>query len=176
MDVVLFDGTEYPKFQSEGNASQFSIPYAKHVCKGFGYDIGCNKKEWALDGAIPIDSIFDDHWDAYELPEPADYIYSSHCLEHLPDWVDALNYWTSMLKPNGTLFLYLPDYSQKYWRPWNNRRHLHILTPNHIEDYLKSTGAYNKIFVSGIDLNNSFMVMAERNSNIFTYKKGQRGY
>ena len=176
MEVVSFEGVDYPKFQSEGNASQFAIPYAKHVCKGIGYDVGCNKVKWAFEGSIPIDSIFDDEWDAYNLPHICDYIYSSHCLEDLPDWVDALNYWTSMIKEFGTLFLYLPDYSQKYWRPWNNRRHLHILTPEYIRDYLKSTGMYGNIFVSGVDLNNSFMVMASRNESEFNYIKGQREY
>lgn len=177
MEVVKFRGKEYPAFQSEGNASQFAIPYAKHVCKGNGYDIGCHKKEWALPKSIPIDEIFDDQWDAYNLPDNfVDYIYSSHCLEHLPDWIDALNYWTSKLYPKGTLFLYLPDYSQEYWRPWNNRRHLHIMVPKHIEDFLESTGAYSKVYVSGVDLNNSFMVMAERNNNSFSYQRGQRGY
>ena len=38
---------EYPKFQSIGNASQFAIPFAKHVCKGNGVDIGCNRLDWA---------------------------------------------------------------------------------------------------------------------------------
>lgn len=177
MEVIEFNNKSYPKFQSEGNASQFAIPYAKHVCKGIGYDIGCYKKEWAFPNAQPIDSLFDDGYDAFNLPESkVDYIYSSHCLEHLGDWVDALNYWTSKIKTDGTLFLYLPDYTQEYWRPWNNRRHINILTPEYISDYLRSTGCYVNIFISGVDLNNSFMVMAQRNNESFVYKSGQIKY
>ena len=90
-----------------------------------------------------------------------DYIFSSHCLEHLHDWVNVLDYWTSKLKNGGTLFLYLPDYSQVYWRPWNNRKHLNIFTPEIITDYMKDTG-YTNVFKSGVDLNNAFMVMGEK--------------
>ena len=62
--VVKFKDRAYPKFQSEGNASQFVIPFAKHVCKGRGYDIGCCKLEWSLPGSIPIDLEFSDDWHA----------------------------------------------------------------------------------------------------------------
>ena len=39
MQVLDYKGDKYPHFQSIGNASQFAIPYAKHFCDGFGYDI-----------------------------------------------------------------------------------------------------------------------------------------
>ena len=113
-EAVFYKGEYYPKFQTEGNASQFAIPFAKHFCSGVGYDIGCNRLEWAFPGATPIDLLFDDPWDAYNLPdEKVDYIYSSHCLEHLPDWVEALDYWASKLKSGGALFLYLPHYKDR---------------------------------------------------------------
>ena len=60
MQVVEYKGDLYPHFQTIGNASQFAIPYAQHVCKGKGYDIGCMKQEWAFPGATPIDLDFDD--------------------------------------------------------------------------------------------------------------------
>jgi predicted SAM-dependent methyltransferase len=90
-----------------------------------------------------------------------DYIFSSHCLEHLPHWVDALDHWSSRLKSGGTLFLYLPHRSQEYWKPWNNRKHVHIFDEEMIRAYLTDTG-YTKVCVSGVDLNNSFMAMAEK--------------
>jgi len=72
-----------------------------------------------------------------------------------------MNYWYDRLVDGGTLFLYLPDYSQRYWRPWNNRKHMHVLMPEIIKDYMTDKG-YKNIFVSGIDLNNSFMAMGEK--------------
>jgi SAM-dependent methyltransferase len=161
--TIEHDLNTYPVFQASGNASRFAIPFAKEVCHGVGVDIGCMKPEWAFPGAIPIDLGFDDNYHATYLPHVGelDYIFSSHCLEHINDWVKVMDYWTQFaLKPGGTLFLYLPDYSQSYWRPWSNRKHVNILTPQFLQDYLVYR-KYTKIFVSGIDLNNSFMVMAQ---------------
>lgn len=162
MKTITFEGEHYPHFQCEGNAAQFAIPFAKHVCVGRGVDIGCNRLEWAFPGAEPVDPVITPGIHATNFPQSElDYIFSSHCLEHLPDWVEALDYWGERLKSGGTLFLYLPDYSQKYWRPWNNRKHVHILSPQIIRDYLTDY-RYSNIFVSGVDLNNSFMVMAQK--------------
>jgi len=162
MNLIEYKNKKYPHFQSIGNASQFAIPYAKYFCNGDGFDIGCNRIEWAYPGAQPIDLNLDDEWDALNLPDrQVDYIFSSHCLEHLPNWVDALDYWHTRLKTNGTLFLYLPDYSQEYWRPWNNKKHVHVLDAAIIKDYLQDK-KYTNIFYTGTDLNNSFMIVAEK--------------
>ena len=162
IDVLNYNGREYPLFQSQGRASQFAIPYALHVCKGVGYDIGCMKKEWSFPGSIPIDLDFDDPYHATNLPEKGvDYIFSSHCLEHIDSWVDVMEYWYTILKTTGTLFLYLPDYSQEYWRPWNNKKHRNMFSPIIMKDCMKHLG-YNKIFTTGVDLNNAFMIMGEK--------------
>lgn len=162
MNTLTYKNKKYPTLQSIGNASQFAIPFATHFCAGEGYDIGCNRHDWAFPGAKPIDIIFDDEWEAYNLPDKkVDYIYSSHCLEHLPDWVEALDYWTSKLKYGGVLFLYLPHYNQEYWRPWNNRKHVHIFTPQILKDYMTDR-RYENIFCSDRDLNDSFMIVGEK--------------
>ena len=162
IDYIEYKGDKYPSFQTIGNASQFAIPFAKHFCKGFGYDIGCMKKEWSFPGSYPIDLSFYDEWHSNKLPStPPEYIFSSHCLEHVDDWVETMDYWYSRLVDGGVLFLYLPDYSQKYLRPWNNRKHKHAFMPEIIKDYMTDKG-YNNIFVSGIDLNNAFMITGEK--------------
>jgi predicted SAM-dependent methyltransferase len=159
--TIQYKEHTYPSFQSEGNAAQFAIPYAKHVCIGTGVDIGCNRLEWSFPGSLPVDPIINGY-DALNFPyDNLDYIFSSHCLEHLYNWVNVLDYWTSKLKVGGVLFLYLPDYSQEYWKPWNNRKHLNIFSPIIIKDYLEDRN-YNTIFTSQVDLNNAFMVMAEK--------------
>lgn len=163
MDLVQYRGKNYPRFQTIGNASQFAIPFAKYFCQGQGYDIGCNRYEWAYPGATAIDPLISPNHDAYNLPEgQVDYIFSSHCLEHLPDWVAALDHWTDRIRPGGILFLYLPHYSQEYWRPWNNRKHLHVLSSQVIEDYLSDRN-YINILSSERDLNDSFIVVGEKN-------------
>ncbi len=171
MDVVEFNNKQYPAFQTNGNAARFIMPFAKEVLRGRGLDIGCGKTKWSFPGSIAIDKSFKDDYDAMNLPEGQfDYIFSSHCLEHLPDWVRVLDYWSTKLKPlNGVLFLYLPDYSQEYWRPWNNTKHVNILTPQFLKDYLKHN-EWNLQFVSGIDLYNSFAVCATKGLNYKGWK------
>lgn len=160
--TIEFKEKEYPLFQSQGFAAKFCFPFALEVCNGIGFDIGANRVEWSLPGSIPVDPAIDDRFDAFRLPDQmADFIFSSHCLEHLPDWVGALNHWRERLKSGGTLFLYLPHPDQEYWLPWNNRKHVNILYPNDIENYLKNNG-YKNIFVSERDLNHSYCVMAEK--------------
>ena len=166
IQTIEFKEGVYPHFQSEGNAAAYVIPFAQKVCKGVGFDIGCNRIEWALPGAFAIDPILNEY-DAYNLPvrqiEDVDYIFSSHCLEHLPHWVGALDYWHTRLKPGGVMFLYLPDFSQIYWRPWHNRKHVHCFTPEIVGAYFKDQpGMWKNVFVSSVDLNNAFTVIAEK--------------
>jgi SAM-dependent methyltransferase len=162
MNILTYKGKDYPHFQAEGNASQFAIPFAKHFCKGYGIDVGCNRQEWCFPGAIGVDLNFKDENTAYSFEyKDLDYVYSSHCLEHLPDWVTALDYWTANLKPGGVLFLYLPHYNQEYWRPFNNRKHIHMFSAESIRDYMIDRG-YINIFHSDRDMNDSFMIVGEK--------------
>ena len=41
-------------------------------------------------------------------------------------------------------------------------KHIHTFFPELIRDYLMQSGCYTKIFVSGVDAYNSFIVMAEK--------------
>lgn len=164
--TIQHNGIDYPSFQGEGNAARFAIPFAQQVCKGVGCDVGCNRAEWAFKDINGLDALLVDpaickEYNALNLPEGEfEYLFSSHMLEHVDNWVDVLDYWYTKLKQGGVLFLYLPDYSQTYWRPWHNRKHIHIFTPQIIKDFLTARGWHN-IFVSGVDLNNSFITIAQ---------------
>lgn len=171
IETINFNGTDYPALQSKGFAAKFAFPFAQEICKGEGYDIGYSKPMWCLPGAIGIDDgkIFRDglerHDDvsAMELPmDNMDYIFSSHCLEHLHDWVGVLDYWKTKLKSKGVMFLYLPhcDY-QEYWQPMNNRKHVNWLTPIMLSSYFNN-GGWRNVFVTGDDLNCSFYAIAEK--------------
>jgi hypothetical protein len=161
MEWIEYKGKRYPKFQSLGNASQFAIPFALHYCKGVGYDIGFSKLEWKFPGAIGIDLSLQNGFHADLLPEEqVDYIYSSHCLEHLDCWYRTLKYWISKIKSGGILFLYLPDISNVYWRPWHNEKHKTILTPEILVAFLKDQNI-TEYLVSDVDLNSSFIVIAQ---------------
>lgn len=164
IETIQYNGNIYPAFQCNGNASRFCMPFALEVCKGVGFDVGCNRAEWSLPGSILVDHTMQDEYHAMNLPKmQVDYIFSSHMAEHfVGNIADMLDYWASKLKSGGTLFLYLPDYSQEYWRVWNNRKHIHTFTPDIMRECLKSLGHFHKILVSGVDAYNSFTCMAEK--------------
>jgi hypothetical protein len=163
LSTIVHDENLYLKLQTNGNAARFTMPFASEILSGEGLDIGCNRPEWAFPGAKMIDLEMDDEWEAFNLPEKEyDYIFSSHCLEHINDWIGALDYWTTRLKKGGIMYLYLPHYSQTYWRPWNNRKHVNILQPQYLRDYFNARN-YSKVLVTdGPDLYNAFTCVAEK--------------
>lgn len=159
IDLFWYGHDYYPEWEKSGFSARFAFPFAKEVCKGVGYDVGCGKEEWAFPGAMAVDPAIPDSMNRFN--REVDYIFSSHCLEHLPDWVAGLEAWSKLLRPGGVLFLYLPDYSSEYWRPWVNRKHHHALNRIMIKDWMKANG-FHKILSAGPDLNHSFIVMGEK--------------
>lgn len=125
-EIFEYRGQQYPGYLRDGNMMQFIAPTAAQFCEGSGLDVGGGK--WPLYWAQPVDRIHGG--DAMALPEGQyDFVFSSHCLEHLPDPVAAIEHWKTRLKPGGVLFLYLPHPSQRYWQPANCRKHLHTFHP-----------------------------------------------
>ena len=81
--------------------------------KGYGIDIG------AGDDLLTIKEGTVDEWDLYHgdaqymsgiEPSQYDFIYSSHCLEHMKDVGITLTNWLKILKTNGHLYFTVPDY------------------------------------------------------------------
>lgn len=156
--IYEYKGHLYPDYLKTGNASQHIVPTALHFCRGVGLDVGANK--WPLPGATPVDWI--NGGDAMALPAGEfDYLFSSHCLEHLPDTVEALIHWRSRLKVGGVLFLYLPHPDMEYWLPQNCRKHLHSWEPEVMAQMLRDVGFINVIH-SERDLAWSFAVVGVR--------------
>jgi len=153
--IFSYKGKSYPEILKNGNAMQYILPIASQFCKGKGIDVGCGN--WCLPGAEPWD--ISSGGPANNLPEKKyDYIFSSHCLEHVVDPVSAVEHWRDRLNPNGCLFLYLPHPDMEYWRPANNRKHLHILHPEDVAHMLRSLGFVN-VLHSERDFYWSFVVV-----------------
>lgn len=158
--IYKYKGKIYPEYIRTGNAVEHIKGVAKAFCKGKGLDIG-GFYEWTLPGAVPInivDKILD--YDAYKLPNYSqlDYVFSSHCLEHLVDPIKALEYWIEHLKEGGVLFLYLPHPEMEYWLPQNNRKHLHSWSPQEMAKIFEDIGLQNVLY-SERDLYWSFSVV-----------------
>lgn len=170
METIEFKGETYLALQAKGHAAKFALPFAFEILHGRGLDVGCNRKTWCLPGTVPVDPAIDPKHSANELPFNEadhygewDFIFSSHALEHIDKWVTVLDHWHSKLKPGGTVFLYLPDFSQKYWRGWSNRKHVNMFTPEIIKAYFTDQPEmWENVFCSGVDLNNSFICVAQK--------------
>lgn len=136
---MIFDyrGQRYPDYIRRGNACQFIAPVALQFCQGKGLDIGAGK--WPLPGAIPVD--LQSGGDAMALPDGLfNFAFSSHCLEHLVDPVAAIEHWKTRIILGGVLFLYLPHPDMQYWRPTQNRKHLHMWWPKDMAAMLTDLG------------------------------------
>jgi len=95
---------------------------------GKGIDVGCGNDPVVPDAVVFDRAQGDAAYILRHLPAGAayDYVYSSHCLEHLADPPTALGEWWSMVKPGGTLMLVVPDedlYELGYWPSLFNPEH-----------------------------------------------------
>lgn len=160
-----YKGALYPGYLNKGDAAAWVAGVASAYCRGKGLDIGAGK--WPLKGAIPVQDTPGEN--AYRLDRfkdgSLDFVFSSHCLEHLERWPEALRLWTSKLKPGGTLFLYLPHESMLLWRPgapWVNDAHKWIPTPEAVCAMLATLGLTVVSRSDGPDAYWSFFVAARK--------------
>ena len=134
------------------------VPYTR----GIGYDIGCGPYK-AFGHFIGIDNRKDTQLfsiamdpdltvpDACHLPmlasAHADFVYSSHTLEHIKEHLKALREWWRILKPGGHLCLYLPH--KKFYpnigTEGANPDHVHDFAPEDIIEAMKMVGGWDLV-------------------------------
>jgi SAM-dependent methyltransferase len=59
-----------------------------------------------------------------------DFVYSSHCLEHLEDVAISLTNWVRVTKPGGYLYVVVPDYTLFEHHLWPSK-----FNPNHTQSF-----------------------------------------
>ncbi len=101
-----------------GNATKWISDRALIFCKGDGIDYGAGK--WCLPGAIPVDHSTYFGLNDFDF-ESLDFVYSSHCLEHIGAWQQTLEVLVSKIKAGGIIFLYLP-HEQSPWTGWRKHK------------------------------------------------------
>ena len=109
---------------------------AKKYCQGKGIDVGASK--WPIEGARVVENKVEEN--AYLIKEKdssLDFVFSSHTLEHLEKWQEALKEWHRVLKPNGILFLYLPHPSVKMWQKESLKFHKWSPDPIIVSNFLE---------------------------------------
>lgn len=160
-----YEGRFYPDYLFVGGASFAIHRTALKYCRGEGLDIGAGL--WPLPGAVAVD--IERGPGAGRLlssiaEKSQDYVFSSHCLEHITAWEDALKEWISKLKPRGRLFLYLPHPTCGIWRPGSpfvGDGHKWAPAPVGIQMTLTRLGGRVLAHDDGPDAMQSFFVCAE---------------
>lgn len=98
---------------------------------GQGIDIGAGNDPLRIpNGSVRTWDVNDG--DAQHLAtipdESFDFVYSSHCLEHLQDVATALRNWVRVARRGGYLYIVVPDYllyEKMTWPSMHNAGHLH---------------------------------------------------
>jgi SAM-dependent methyltransferase len=157
-----YRGKIYPDRLNGGNAEASIRETALRFCRGRGIDVGAS--EWPFPGAVAIQQERGLQLD--DVPEGSlDFVFSSHCLEHIEPWQSALTVWISKLKPGGVLFLYLPHEDMELWHPgapWAGPSHKWIPTWQAIVPFLESQGMTVTEVERGRDALWSFHIAARR--------------
>lgn len=162
----LYRGRFYPDYLTVGGAAHAIFTEALKFCQGTGIDVGAGL--WGLPGAVPVDvsrgpglgrSIVDFE-DGF-----LDYVFSSHCLEHIESWQQSLGEWIRKLKPEGYVFLYLPHPDCAIWHPGSpfvKDGHKWTLTPEKIKQTLGELDCEIVQFDDGPDAMQSFYVCGRK--------------
>jgi SAM-dependent methyltransferase len=75
--------------------------------------------------------------------ESFDFVFSSHCLEHMRDPAEALVNWFRILRPGGHLVITIPEedlYEQGVWPSTHNRDHKHAFTMMKAKSWCPASG------------------------------------
>ena len=76
-----------------------------------------------------------------------DFVYSSHTLEHIEDYVSALREWFRVVKQGGHIILYLPDEDQypKVGQPHANPDHRWDVNYDKVVEAMKTVGSWDLV-------------------------------
>lgn len=125
----------YPDYLKRGNMAAAVVFLADKYCRDNGIDVGAG--EWPIKGARIIED--DKSENAYKINNPdnsLDFVFSSHLLEHLDNWQDALREWYRVLKREGVIFLYLPHPSCEMWQENVNKFHKWNIDFNSLQKFI----------------------------------------
>ena len=142
-------------------------PVEKQAIQGRGIDIGCGPDP-VTPGACRFDlEQGDANVISQYVKEQFDFVYSSHCLEHMHDPRKTILDWWKLVKPGGYLFIVVPDedlYEQGVFPSRFNNDHKATFT-------ISKAGSWSPKSINVLDLANSLP-----NGKIVSLELQDRGY
>lgn len=122
--------------------------FERGFLKGDGIDIGCGPDPISPQ-AVPFDMADGDaNVITRHVQRQFDFVFSSHCLEHMRDPRQALLEWWQLVKPGGFLFVVVPDedlYEQGFWPSRFNDDHKWTFT-------ISKSKSWSPVSVNVLDL------------------------
>jgi ADP-heptose:LPS heptosyltransferase/predicted SAM-dependent methyltransferase len=129
--------------------------------RGRGLDLGCGPSK-AFPHFIGVDNYTDTQLFGIQMKPDVvcnvtkldvfgsasmDFVYSSHCLEHVQDYKGALKEWWRVIRPGGHLCLYLPhkEHYPNIGTEGSNPDHKHDFMPADIVDAMREVGAWDLV-------------------------------
>lgn len=140
----IYESEFYPDYITVGGGTFAIRRTALKYCRGQGLDIGAGY--WPLPGSTPIDSELGSGTAnrIEDIPNNSqDYVFSSHCLEHILEWEKTLDVWIAKVRSEGILFLYLPHPSCKLWHmsnPFMKNIHKWVPDPETVGEAITQRG------------------------------------
>jgi len=138
--------------------------FANRWFVGRGIDIGCgddpiNPSDWPfVSDIVPYDVIYG-HSDATYLKEiedtSFDFVHSSHCLEHLPNFRAAMANWLRVLKKGGFIICTVPEellYECGRWPSMFNSGHRTSFTMRSTQILPKSINILHELWKLPVDV------------------------
>jgi SAM-dependent methyltransferase len=162
----IYQNTFYPDYLTVGGAGHAIFEEALKHCEGNGIDVGAGL--WPLPGATPVDlwrGAGTNKCMADFEKDSLDYVFSSHCLEHIETWQESLREWIDRVRVGGTIFLYLPHPGCAIWHPGSpfvGGAHKWIPTPHVIQQALEQMGCQITHLNTGPDAMHSFFICAQK--------------
>ena len=165
---------------AKANERRKNDPLFQRVFTGKGIDIGAGKDNLAREGLFPNIETCEDFdtkdGDAqsileYKTKNTYDFVYSSHCLEHLSEPAKAIKDWFSLVKTNGYMVIVVPDvdlYEQGIFPSLFNREHKWTFTL--WKDYSWCNRSINLIELIQKNLSNFKIIHAKIVDTNYDYK------
>jgi ADP-heptose:LPS heptosyltransferase/predicted SAM-dependent methyltransferase len=133
------------------------VPYTR----GRGLDLGCGPSK-AFPHFIGVDNLTDTTLFGVQMKPDVvcnvtkldvfgsasmDFVFSSHCLEHVEDYKSALKEWWRVVRPGGHLCLYLPhkEHYPNIGTEGSNPDHKHDFIPSDIAEAMQEVGAWDLV-------------------------------